>query len=80
MFQLGKKKEKKVVCNPLINTETVFSSKLIYAINFYSIPLGMKKDLQKKFFSFVNFPLNTTTISQREMWNLPKYGGIICII
>ena len=56
--------------------EVYIASKLIYAINFYSIPLGMKKDLQKKFFSFVNFPLNTITISQREMWNLPKYGGI----
>ena len=56
--------------------EIYLASKLIYAINFYPIPLGMKKDLQKKIFSFINFPLNTNTISQNEMWKLYRYGGI----
>ena len=56
--------------------EIYLASNLTYAINFYVIPLGMKKDLQKKISSFINFPLKTNTISQNEMWKLNRYGGI----
>ena len=56
--------------------EIYLASKLIYAMNFYPIPLGTKNDLQKRIFNFVNFPHKVVTIAQKEMWKLREYGGI----
>ena len=56
--------------------EMYLASQLIYAINFYPIPLGIKNNLQKNIFNFINFPHKVTTIAQKEMWKTHEFGGI----
>ena len=56
--------------------EIYLASRLIYAMNFYPIPLGTKNTLQKNIFNFVNYPHKTITIAQQEMWKTRECGGI----
>ena len=56
--------------------EIFLSSKLNYAMKFYSIPTKLLNKLQSEIFSYINFPRKVVTIAQREMWKIRLHGGI----
>ena len=55
--------------------EIFHASRLWYAINFYPLPAGMKRELQNAFREYVNFP-RQPTISENELKKLRLHGGI----
>ena len=70
---------KKFKLSPIGKAKTIeifIASTLVYATKFYKIPDDMVITLRSQILDFINFPLKTNTISQKEMWRPKEKGGI----
>ena len=57
--------------------EIFHASRLWYGANFYPLPIDIRKDLQRSFKDYVNFPRQSNpTVSESEMKKLRLDGGV----
>ena len=56
--------------------EIFHASRLWFASSFYDVPETLRKQLQKYFLDYINFPQLQQTVAEIEMMKLRKHGGI----